>query len=156
MEVIEELSKLDSTLTNLKRDLNTQINLANTKVNEFHKMLIDLSTKYPEHKELLEFVVFVNDKIETNQTNVKEIIIESLNDIISLKKEIIKQIIISRKKPFSLPSEEVKKGFFDKITSFAEIKFIVVVVLIIVLILSFITAPDATVNALQWVSKIIL
>ena len=85
----KELEELYNKLEELKRDFTIQLNDIDIDLREFHKMLMGLTKKYPEYSELLEFIVFINDKLETNQTQYRQIVSEVINKIIDYKKEII-------------------------------------------------------------------
>ena len=93
---MERLQEIEKTLDALHKDFNEQVVALSSDRREFHDSLIDLSTKYPEHKELIQFIVLVNDKLETNQHTFGEIIIESFNDLIKTKKVLVKEIIESK------------------------------------------------------------
>jgi len=89
---METLENLDRSLQKLQEDFNRQLEILNNDPKEFHNALIDLSAKYPDHKELLQFIVFINDKLETNQSLFSEIITESFQESIKLKRELVKEI----------------------------------------------------------------
>jgi len=90
---MKELKKIDQSLLKLQQDFNTQLEALGSDTKEFHNALIELSTKYPDHKELLQFIVFINDKLEINQNIFQEIVCDSLNQLIRLKKDLVCDII---------------------------------------------------------------
>lgn len=85
----KEIEQLYDNLDLLKKDFNVQLNGIENDLKEFHKILINLTKKYPEHAELLEFIVFINDKLETNQTQYKQVISEVITKMIDYKKIIL-------------------------------------------------------------------
>ena len=85
----KEIEHLYNNLDSLKKDFNIQLNGIESDLREFHKILINLTKKYPEHAELLEFIVFINDKLETNQTQYKQVISEVITKMIDYKKIIL-------------------------------------------------------------------
>ena len=165
MEIVEDLQQLDKTLEQLKKDFNEQMNAIENDLGEFHKILINLSTKYPEQKELLEFIVFINDRIETSQTNMKEVLTESFNAIIYVKKEIIKQNIKSRKDQIKqniksrkdqikqTPAPTVIKKALDKI-NFGELKWVLFGVIGILFLVILMCSPDLIFTTFEWIKEL--
>lgn len=155
MEVIQELEKLDTDLTKLKTDFNNQMNAIEFDLKEFHKYLIELSTKYPENKEILEFIVFINDRIETSQTNMKEILGESLNELISIKQQIIKQSIKSRQ--LCKAQEDKKETFWSSMADkfgFKELKWVIGGIAVIGFLTMLYISPDIIFTTFDWIMKI--
>jgi hypothetical protein len=84
------LDDLDKSIKELKKDfLNQMKEVHSSGTNNFHKRLIDLISKNPEDKEILEFIVLVNDKIETKIDNYFEIINYIMLDSLKIKSNII-------------------------------------------------------------------
>jgi len=155
MDIIRELESLDQNLTSLKGNFNNQMNAIEGDLKEFHKHLIALSAKYPEQKELLEFIVFINDRIETNQTNFKEVLSESINELIVIKKQIVKENVKSRK---NYLEDRDKKGFFGKfmnvINILKDMKWIITAIVLLVVVTGFIFVPDTMVKAFTYLIEI--
>ena len=164
----KEIEQLYDNLDLLKKDFNVQLNGIENDLKEFHKILINLTKKYPEHAELLEFIVFINDKLETNQTQYKQVISEVITKMIDYKKIILagytavdsqilniltdleivnlqivkKENIRSHTDDKSLGSKE--KGWLvslQNINYLKEIKWTIVSVLCILVVLSTLIAP---------------
>ncbi len=111
-----ELIDIELRLQKIQDDFNSQINSLKEKDKEFHSDIIKLTAKYPDQYELIQFMVLVNDKLETNQTVFTIIMSESVNDLIDTKKMVLERIKLQMKtKIMSLP----KKFEFIK-----DIKFI--------------------------------
>lgn len=176
MDSIRELDELYNKLEELKRDFNNQLNGMECDLNEFHKILINLSKKYPEQSELLEFIVFINDKLETNQTQYKQIISDAINRLISYK-----QIIITNYNNRQLELNENTNtnsceghlggsgantnantntaSFFDtlndNINILKEIKWTVISIMVIVLIVGTIISPKEVKSVLKEITPFV-
>jgi hypothetical protein len=87
--ILNSLNDLDNSIKELKKDFVEQLKGLENDTNNFHKHLIDLISKYPESKEILEFVVLVNDKLETKLDNYFEIVNYTIMDSLKIKSNII-------------------------------------------------------------------
>jgi hypothetical protein len=137
---MKELKKIDQSLQKLQQDFNTQLEALGSDTKEFHNALIELSAKYPDHKELLQFIVFINDKLEINQNIFHEIVCDSLNQLIALKKDLVCDIMEIHG---NTPKEEKTlwgkvKGF---VGSFKNAKIILTALAVISLAAAVIIAP---------------
>ncbi len=132
---MESLDKIELSLIELQKDFNEQINLINKDTKDFHNAIIKLSAKYPDHTELLQFIVFVNDKLEINQDIFRGIVQDGFNEIIKQKKEIVQQM-----KKHKIQSDK-SGSLLDKIKSFKDLKIALVALAVIILGLSAIFAP---------------
>jgi HD superfamily phosphohydrolase YqeK len=137
---MKKLTEINKSLEKLHKDFNKQLNELGNNSHEFHNALISLSTKYPEHKELLEFIVYINDKLETNQTLFTEIVTESFNDLVNVKKTLIEEIINSKeqiKKSGCLRQENKIESFFKNlnITDIKSLGYIIITILALALAL---------------------
>lgn len=153
MHATKELNELYQKLEDLKNEFNTQMNGVEVDINEFHKLLISLSKKYPDHSELLEFIVFINDKLETNQTQYKQIISEVVNKLI-----VYKQIMVSNYENNQINkvetkcdvhnTDENKESFLQSLMSnlpvLKELKWTAAIVLIAFILISSIISPNET------------
>ena len=154
---MNKLKRIDKSLEKLKDDLNRQIQAVGSDNKGFHDSLIDLSAKYPEHKDLLQFIVFVNDKLETNQNIYSEIIIDSLNELIDKKRELIFELDHTES-PNKNSNEE--KGWFkallSRLDTLKDIKIISWAIAIIVLVIGSIFAPEVLLSVLKSIAGLIL
>jgi len=144
VDLIKDLERLDLELREIKNNLNNQLNASSTSIKEFHQNLIQLSSKYPEQKEILEFIVFINDRIETNRTDTKEIIVDSLNQLISIKSQIVRKMIESNVK------ENSKKGRL--LESFDDVKVVFIFIVSLGLIIAFVVSPDSFVDSIKYIT----
>ena len=90
---MQKLREIEESLKQLHIDFNEQVVTLSNDTKEFHNSLIDLVSKYPEHKELIQFIVFVNDKLETNQHMFGEVIVEAFNDLVDSKRALVREVI---------------------------------------------------------------
>jgi len=85
----------------LKKSLIKQINDNDLDMKEIMKNIIKVSSKYPEQKELIEFIIMLNDALNRESKNIKNDIIDIidvcfvykiklLDKVESLKKESVK------------------------------------------------------------------
>lgn len=79
-------------LTNIIIDLDRQLEILNTDENTFHNSIIEIIGNNPNSKELVQFIVSINDKIETKNDILKDVLSDSLKTLILKKIEIFKQI----------------------------------------------------------------
>lgn len=132
---MEKLREIEDSLKRLHEEFNEQVVTLSTDTKEFHNSLINLVAKYPEHKELIQFIVFVNDKLESNQYMFSEVIVEAFNDLVDSKRALVQEVIITRK---SVSCFERLKNTFKK----ADVKIIVIG--IVVIVVSFGILTDVT------------
>lgn len=138
MKHIDNLREIDKSLDELKKHFHEQMNTFESDLNEFHHQVITLSAKYPENKELLEFIVFINDRIETSHTNMREIVTESLNEFIDLKKKHINTNILNLENP-----DNTGKWYHIKELKGSDLKYIVIGLFGLVALLVMLIAPDS-------------
>ena len=80
-----ELKRIDNSLEKLQDDFNKQLDAIEDDTHSFHRAMIELSAKNPEHKEIVQFIVLVNDKLETKHKNHSEVMVDSLNEMINVR-----------------------------------------------------------------------
>ncbi len=132
---MEDYRKIEKNIEKLINDFNKQVShIEDNK--DFHSSIIELSAKYPEHKELLEFIVLINDKLETRQSLFSDMVSDSFLDMMRIKKEIVIKLIDKESSD--------KERIINKIKgiSFKDYKFIAILLAVIVLGLGIILAPD--------------
>ena len=111
---MKELEDLGHKLDYLELSFAKQLQAIEDDVNEFHKNLLHLATTYPESKDLLEFIVFINDRLNTKQTNFEDILKEIISDLIKFKKELIKHGITINDKVEFMSRRKWYMKLFDK------------------------------------------
>lgn len=141
------LEKIDEKLSQLQTEFNKQIHAIEDDVNEFHKQLINLGVKHPDSKELIEFIVFINDRIEMKQTQFEDVLKDTIKQLIDYKKELV---VINNKMVAKVNELDERKPpsmfqwVLSKVKTFADIKIIVGLVTIIALIIMKIFFPEAS------------
>ena len=146
---MKNLEEIEKNLNNLERDFHNQLDILGSDTKEFHNALIELTAKYPDHKELLQFIVFINDKLERNQTLYFDVISEAFTDSVKIKKEMIKEIM-KTKEPYIVDS---KKSFFSGIT-FKDTKVALISLAVISLGIWAMTSPDTLMAIIQKIGTI--
>jgi hypothetical protein len=124
---MKNLECMEKSIDKLIEEFNKQV-VSMDDNKEFHNTIINLSSKYPEHKELLEFIVMVNDKIETRQSIFSDMIIDSFNELMRIKKDVLMKMIEKERL-------ENEKKLFSKIKKIdiSDYKSILFLIAIIVL-----------------------
>jgi len=150
---MKDLHRITETLDKLKEEFNSQLSAIDDDTKNFHNAMIDLSAKYPDHKELLQFIVFVNDKLETNQNIFSEVIVESFNDLIDTKKDLIYQLENKGDK-INIESEPTV-GVMTLVDLFKDIKVLAISGAVFVAGLTVIFAPDKLPEILQFMKQIL-
>lgn len=82
---------LEEELKNIIEDLDRQLEVLSVD-NNFHNAIIDIISNNPNSKELVQFIVSINDKLETKQEIFKEVFSDSLRTLIIKKINIFKEI----------------------------------------------------------------
>jgi len=86
MDIVDELNYISKSLEKIKKDLNEDIKEIDMDMGKFHAQMAKIEKKLtPEEKELLYFVVFINDDLQRNLSNLKNILNRSNNELIQLK-----------------------------------------------------------------------
>lgn len=145
---MDNLKHIEHSLEKLQKEFNKQMEALHSDINikEFHNSLIQLSSKYPEHKELLQFVVFINDKLENNQYLLNEIIVEAFNDLIETKKSMVRELMEERKNK--------KRKINFTIQSITDLKLILIALAIIFGSVGLMMVDSDTLDAIATVIKI--
>jgi len=145
-DIIEGLEILDKELIEIKKNLNRQFHSSDSSIQELHNNIVRLSSKYPEQSEMLEFIVFINDKIEINNSDTKDILLDTINQMID-KKSILIRGIISDYRSQNTPKSKIIKSFDD-------LKYILLFILFMSIILGFILYPKEFVGVVKESVKI--
>jgi hypothetical protein len=157
---MKELKKIESSLEKLHKDFNSQLQALSTDSKEFHNSIIDISTKYPEYKELLQFMVFINDKLETNQNMFSEVVIDSFNELVKVKKDLVQEIITGKEVIGKYSEDGTPKSFWSnflsKFKTFKDIKIALTTISISLIALSALFVPDKLLEILAALIKMFL
>lgn len=91
--MITELKEIQQALETLLKDIDNQLAALSIDSKTFHKNLIELLSEFPDDKDLIQFIVFINDRLETNQTISKDIFMDSIKAVIKQKLILVKRLI---------------------------------------------------------------
>ena len=152
--VKKNLKSLDDSLIKLKDDFNKQIDAIDDETHSFHEAMIDLTAKNPQHKELVQFIVFVNDKLETKHKTHAEVYSDTFNELITMKRDLLN----------TLGSNDAEKsqgmGFFRKIFTstklFADVKMILISIAAIAIAIGIMMSPDVVLSVIKAIAELIL
>jgi len=139
---MKKLEYMEKSIDKLIEEFNRQI-VSMDDNKEFHNTIINLSSKYPEHKELLEFIVMVNDKIETRQSIFSDMIIDSFNELMRIKKEVLIKMI--EKERIENEKNILTKLKNLKVSDYKTILFFIAIIIFGVVILIY---PDIALKAI--------
>jgi len=155
---MKELLKIDKSLEKLQIDFNSQIEALGNDTKEFHNAIIELSSKYPDHKELLQFIVFINDKLEINQNLFSEVVSDSFNELIKVKKQLV-QKLIEEKECEDLKQMVEPDGVWAHTKSvlgtFKNAKIILTAIAVIALAAGALLAPDMFIAIIKELAKLL-
>ncbi len=105
--------------------------------------------------------MFVNDKLETNQNIFKDIIIESLNDLIDNKTSLVQEVL--EQKQFlkgKKENNEISTSFFGsvmyKLKTFKDIKIVLITIATSLVALGVLFAPDVFLQILSAIAELVL
>lgn len=125
--MIADLREIADALEKLSRDIDVQLAASSSDANQFHENLINLLADFPNDKELIQFVVYINDRLETNQTISKDIFMDSLKGIIKQKLILVKRLI--KEQEIELDKLNNKNNKLQKIFQFvSENKLTIIIV----------------------------
>jgi len=152
-------SKLDQKLEKLKYELRNELMEISNNTGDFHKQIIELSTKNPDYKEILEFIVFVNDKLETNQHLYLDVIIDTLNSMIETKRQLLAHLETNEHKATpkkgSTNDVDLNKGILFKLNQIKDLKMIAWGIALALIAAGAIFAPDEFKELLNIIKSLI-
>jgi len=153
---MKDLEKIDKSLEQLSRDFNSQLEALGSDTNDFHNAMIDLTAKYPQHKDLLRFMVFINDKLETHQLMFTDIVVESFNELIKTKKDLVQKIMEEKESKSSKGSSDSLWSKVKNMTgAMKNIKIILTTIAVILLSAAAIAAPDMFIEIIKELAKLL-
>lgn len=151
---MEDLKEIEKNLQKLEAALDRQFEAASTTsdLDKFHKNLIEILVQSPQEKEIIEFVVFINDRLETKHTITTEIMLETIKDVIKLKRQMVKKII-------GLYDNTKKISLFERFLDFvSDNKVLLMIILIslgvVVFGLVVFLMPEQLIEILKEINKI--
>lgn len=107
--MIDELKEIEISLIQMAKELDTEMAASSLDPDQFHQNLINLLSKYPDSKEMIQFIVFSHDRIVTNHTVSRDIFYDTIKGIIKQKQYLIKRLIKDYEKSNTKPESVVVK-----------------------------------------------
>jgi uncharacterized coiled-coil DUF342 family protein len=101
----DKIKKLLDELDKIENKLIEKINQIDN-VNELNDKLIELISQFPEQKQLIRFIIYINDNLSNSQTKSNDVLIDTITDLISQKKRIL-ELIEELHKPKKKSSEKL-------------------------------------------------
>lgn len=149
--LLEELKEIDCRLELISNDLDIQFSAITIDSATFHKNMLQVASKHPEAEGLIQFIVFVNDRLETNQTLYRSILLDSLKNLIKQKQNLIKRLIVEAE-------QKDKTSLTEKLGKFLKehkITLIVMAVTTIItaVVVSLLVVPTETLEAIKLFSS---
>lgn len=121
-----ELHHVHTKLGETQQNFIRQISALDDEMESLHKQILSIGINNPEQKEMLEFIVFINDRLETRQTQFEEILKDVITEILSNKKHVIN---INKKIIKRMESLEPKPNIFmrmlSKIQTISDVKTLI-------------------------------
>ena len=156
---MERLRNIKADLKKIKDDLNFQLQeLQKSKdITKFHNFIADIVSKYPDQKELIQFMVFINDEITRNTQLHNELITDTVDGIINKNTELISHLEdIYNKKVQKVP-KTFKEKFADifKHITFKDIKFIAITIIIILVLIIILHNPTEADKLFEHIFKML-
>ena len=135
---MEEIkNKLTKSEEKLLEDFNELFDSSGEKMNKFHDELIKISSKNPEMIDIIKFIIFVTDNIDTSHKKLSSLTLDKLEENYQIKRDIIKKIEeIKNQKP------KPKFSWNNILTNVKEIKVILGIGSVFVLIIGVIFFPE--------------
>jgi len=152
---MKDLEKIDKSLEQLSKDFNSQLEALGSNTNDFHNAMIDLTAKYPQHKDLLRFMVFINDKLETHQLMFTDIVVESFNELIKTKKDLVQKIMDEKGTRAKSSEDSLWSKVKNMTGAMKNVKVILTTIAVILLSAAAIMAPDMFITIIKELAKLL-
>jgi predicted nuclease with TOPRIM domain len=134
------LKIIETKLSKLQVDIENSLNAIDNSPEELHRRLIELTSKYPDHSELIQFIVFSNDRLNTNQQLMREVIQDSFKKMIELKRDFIE----------ITPNNETS-SIMEKFKTFKDIRIALSLIALIALGVAAILNPQAAITIVKMI-----
>ena len=147
----DELDKLDLRLKEVLKDFQAQLASLGTKSSDFHVSLVEIISKNPEQKEMINFIVHVNDKLETNQNIYSDIVNETIKQNLSIQRDITKVVKNIIKQPTSKKHKDIES--FANMLYLYKYRIIAVYILSLLVLVGVIISPDTMESVMNFILK---
>lgn len=146
--MLEELKEIEVSLDVLSKELDQQLSATILEADKFHEQLINLLSKFPENKELIQFIVFINDRLVTTHTISRDILYDTVKGIIKQKQYLVKRLLKEYEK------KETKQSIFVKTSDFLKANKTTIIVIaasvsITLILVGLFIIPTETMEALK-------
>mgnify|MGYP000996193185 FL=1 len=141
----KEYQDLLDTLNEIQENLSQHVDdLESQRVN-FNNRLLELMSNYPQLKDIIQFILEVNDNLDNKQKQYFNQNYEAITKLITLKKKLIKQ----------LETDHEAKGILKKLNVFVTSKYAIILILITIFCISLWFQPDQTIQLIKELKGII-
>lgn len=141
----KEYQDLSDTLNEIQENLSQHVDdLESQRVN-FNNRLLELMSNYPQLKDIIQFILEVNDNLDNKQKQYFNQNYEAITKLISLKKKLIKQ----------LETDHEAKGILKKLNVFVSSKYAIILILITIFCISLWFQPDQTIQLIKELKGVI-
>nr|DAU90682.1 MAG TPA: hypothetical protein [Caudoviricetes sp.] len=141
----KEYQDLLDTLNEIQENLSQHVDdLESQRVN-FNNRLLELMSNYPQLKDIIQFILEVNDNLDNKQKQYFNQNYEAITKLITLKKKLIKQ----------LETDHEAKGILKKLNVFVSSKYAIILILITIFCISLWFQPDQTIQLIKELKGII-
>ena len=137
-DLLDTLNEIQEILSQHVDDLESQ------RVN-FNNRLLELMSNYPQLKDIIQFILEVNDNLDNKQKQYFNQNYEAITKLITLKKKLIKQ----------LETDHEAKGILKKLNVFVTSKYAIILILITIFCISLWFQPDQTIQLIKELKGII-
>jgi hypothetical protein len=137
-DLLDRLNEIQENLSQHVDDLESQ------RVN-FNNRLLELMSNYPQLKDIIQFILEVNDNLDNKQKQYFNQNYEAITKLISLKKKLIKQ----------LETDHEAKGILKKLNVFVSSKYAIILILITIFCISLWFQPDQTIQLIKELKGVI-
>ena len=91
--MIVSLKEIEQAFDKFLKDIDVQLAASNNDADKFHNSLIELIAKFPDDKELIQFIVSINDRLETNHIIAADILAETIKNTIKQNLVLVKRLL---------------------------------------------------------------
>ena len=137
-DLLDRLAEIQESLHQHVDDLESQ------RVN-FNSRLLELMSNYPQLKDIIQFILEVNDNLDNKQKQYFNQNFEAIAKMMDLKKRLIKQIEADR---------EARKNIFRKIIDLIPIKYLIIIIVVGIFCVSLWVQPDHTIALIKEIKGI--
>ena len=145
---MERYISLEKKLEEIQIHLDNQIQILDSLDDgKFHNTLIDIIHAFPESKELIQFIVSINDKSETKNEIFKDVIYKTVRDLVSVKQQAVFEIMKELKE--QKKQKEQTKSFVDNVKEMITPKIILMTIAAIAALVALFIIPDQLITLVK-------